>query len=277
MSANCTAGDDAAEDKVVMRRSRNLFAPAFDHVDHSKKPGEKHVKWSESTELRERMKVYRRSQLDMPLDYHHIALEEKREKAGVKEWRSSLLKDDTDDEEETEQKISPLALVPPPAAEAAAVSEDPDSTDSDEPDNLYDFDIDKMLHIIKIKTTKYTVYPAYCSAVDAYSEWLSNKDNTKNLTEEQLKTKQRQLDLYKRVVGLYENWGDQDDDEMSCTKYNEINSLLEESTALGPAPDCVASLITEVINAEENAQKQVEVYNDMVQEIITSIDTSVEV
>ncbi|CAL1535063.1 unnamed protein product [Lymnaea stagnalis] len=288
-----TGGTGNTEDggktpEVVMRRPKNVFEPAYRDSDRveskkdGKKPGEKEkrVKWSESTELREKMKVYRRSQLDIPLDYHHIAVEEQREKEGVKVWRSSLRGED--DDEEIELKISPLAATVPAAAsfctdEAIFVEENSESTDSDAGDPLLDLDLDKMLHVIKIKTTKYTVYPAYCAAVVAYEEWLSKKDNTNDLSDDRIANMRSQLELYKRIVCLYEQWSDQDDDDTACSRYEEISSLLQKATDLGAAPQNVTKLITEVINDEENAQKQVDVYNNMVQEMISTLDTAIEV
>lgn len=64
-------GNDGYENstcQVVMRKSRNVYEPAVTDTDSSDKTHDddgkkkKHVKWSESTELRERQKVYRRSQ-----------------------------------------------------------------------------------------------------------------------------------------------------------------------------------------------------------------------
>ncbi|XP_055871803.1 uncharacterized protein LOC106072566 [Biomphalaria glabrata] len=262
---------------VVLRNPKKLGQLSFlKEESGGGKPGEKRVKWSESTELREKMKVYRRSQLDIPLDYHHIALEEKREKEGVKEWRSSLHKDEDDDEDELQQSEAHETAVLSPTEVTEVAESESDSTDTEERVSSDHVDLDMMLHVIKIKSTKYTVYPAYCAAIKTYQEWLSDSNNTKNLPQDTVTNMRAQLDLYKSAVSKYEAWADHNDNKTACLKYEEISLALKKASDLGPPPDAVTKALNDTLNNEENSQKQVKVYNEMVQEIIMSID-SVEV
>ncbi|KAH9508282.1 hypothetical protein Btru_050718 [Bulinus truncatus] len=270
ISVNEGTKDDGNGQEVVLRKSKKCCQLSLFKEDTSK-PGEKRVKWSESTELREKMKVYRRSQINIPLDYHHIALDEEREKEGVNKWRSSLHKDEDDDEQENETEKKELVLSQ--TDDSAGAESESESTDSDERDPVYQLDLDMMLHVIKIKTTKFTVYPAYCSAVNVYEEWLSNSSNTNSLSQETLKNMKTQLALYKNAVLLYEQWADQDDDKTSCAKYEEIDSLLKKAAEMGFPPEVVSKAINDVMYDEDNSQKQVDVYNNMVQEMITSLDS----
>ena len=54
------------EEEVVLRRPKNVFEPSDKQKELEKdaqaQDGKKKVKWSESTDLREKLKVYRRSQ-----------------------------------------------------------------------------------------------------------------------------------------------------------------------------------------------------------------------
>ena len=63
--ASAGGGADG-EEVVVMRKPRNVFEPSDRQKEKEKEEqggdGKKKVKWSESTDLREKLKVYRRSQ-----------------------------------------------------------------------------------------------------------------------------------------------------------------------------------------------------------------------
>ncbi|CAG5132990.1 unnamed protein product [Candidula unifasciata] len=241
-------GDEETTYQVVMRKPKEVYKPentdSYDssdtNEDDSKK--KKHVKWSESTEMRERLKVYRRSQMDIPLDYHHLAIEEEREKEGVHLWRNHLKNEDEIDDDE----ISKFG------------------------ENGY---MERNIQIIKEETTRFTLYPAYSAAVSAYEQWLSNAENTKQLTDDQKATMTSQLELYKRLVGIYKEWSQQTRTDFPReSRFGEITTILQEAADLGQPPLSVSIVIREVLTDEENIQKQVDAYNCQVQEMLAALD-----
>ncbi|BFZ21134.1 hypothetical protein BsWGS_24173 [Bradybaena similaris] len=282
-------GDENSTCQVVMRKSRNVYESADTdtvssknaHDDDGKK--KKHVKWSESTELRERQKVYRRSQLDIPLDYHHLAVEEEREKEGVHLWRNHLVNEDVD--EDVDEKINKFvetyaavvtAGVQATAAELAG-SHVGDAIlpnyDSDENDPDFDEDMERNIQIIKEETTRFTLFPAYSAAIPAYEEWLSNSEDAKELTEAQKAAMTSQLELYKRLISIYKEWTKQTSKDFPReSRFGDITSILQEASNLVQPPSCVSKIIREVLTDEENIQKQVDAYNSQVQEMIAALD-----
>ncbi|GFR63105.1 hypothetical protein ElyMa_005475900 [Elysia marginata] len=68
--------------------------------------------------------------LDIPLNYHHIALEEAREKAGVKKWRDSLQNGiNLADVDDRRPSINNLSLAA--SQQTAAQDDDNDDVDGD--------------------------------------------------------------------------------------------------------------------------------------------------
>ncbi|GFO45153.1 hypothetical protein PoB_007165800 [Plakobranchus ocellatus] len=271
-------GGDGDEEEVVMRRPKNVFEPSErqKEMERNASGGEdrKRVKWSESTELREKLKVYRRSQLDIPLNYQHIALEEAREKEGVKKWRDSLQKGidlaDADDRRPSLNNISLAAL---------GISNNNDDGNGDEKEDnsedsdSYDEDLERSLLIIKSKSTKFTIQPAYAAAIKVYKDWLASSKNTKELSETNLTSMKSQLKLYQKVVKVYQDWGNQTDD--GSDHFDQISSLLQEAADFGPPPQPVATTISEQLAHPDNVKKQVDTYNTMVQEMLNAREEAV--
>ncbi|KAK3798835.1 hypothetical protein RRG08_007192 [Elysia crispata] len=262
------------EEEVVLRRPKNVFEPSDKQKELEKdaqaQDGKKKVKWSESTDLREKLKVYRRSQLDIPLNYHHIALEEAREKAGVKKWRDSLQNGiNLADVDDRRPSINNLSLAA--SQQLNLVSSDDKGDEADdggEESDECDEDLERNLIIIKSKTTKFTIQPAYSAAVKVYKDWLSSSKNTKEHPEEKVSAMKYQLKLYQKVVKVYQDWGDQTDDNSS--HFDQISSLLQEAADLGPPPQPVAQTISEELADPDNVKRQVDTYNRLVHEMLNA-------
>ncbi|RUS69510.1 hypothetical protein EGW08_022727 [Elysia chlorotica] len=276
------------EEEVVLRKPKNVFEASDRQKELEKdavagEDGKKRVKWSESTDLREKLKVYRRSQLDIPLNYQHIALEEAREKAGVQKWRDSLQNGiDLADVDDRRPSINNLSLA---AAQQLSLRarhhNDGDDGDGDDGDNgdddggshdqgseECDEELERNLLIIKSKTTKFTIQPAYTAAIKTYKEWLSSSKNTKELPDEKVSAMKGQLKLYQKVVKVYQDWGDQADDNSG--HFDQISSLLQEASDLGPPPLPVAHTISDQLADPDNVKKQVDTYNRLVHEMLNA-------
>uniref|UniRef100_A0A0B7A419 Peroxin-19 n=1 Tax=Arion vulgaris TaxID=1028688 RepID=A0A0B7A419_9EUPU len=289
-------GDEVDTSIVVLRKPRYVYeasnSGSVDSTDGVGKGGgddnktHKHVKWSESTELRERLKVYRRSQMDIPLDYHHLAIEEKREREGVQVWRNHLNSEGEDDDDdshvdESEKEVAPVAAGGKDVGVVAATEvsggyeDNSHNYDSDDTDPNLDEDLERNLQMIKEATTRYTLYPAYSAAISEYKDWLSNPEHTKQLTDDQITTKRLQLNLYKRLVGIYKEWTQQRSSAIPReSRFGEITSILQEASNLGQPPSSVSKVIRDVLTDKENVQKQVDAYNSQVQEMISVLDIS---
>lgn len=272
------AAERDGEEEVVLRRPKNVFEPSDRQKELEKdataEDRKKKVKWSESTDLREKLKVYRRSQLDIPLNYHHIALEEAREKAGVKKWRDSLQNGiNLADVDDRRPSINNLSLAA--SQQTAHHSDDNDDVDGDGDgggggDAECDEDLERNLLIIKSKTTKFTIQPAYTAAAKVYKEWLSHSKNTKEHSEEKVTAMKCQLKLYQKVVKVYGDWGEEADDKSG--HFDEISSLLQEAADLGPPPQPVAQTISEQLADPDNVKRQLDTYNKLVHEMLNARD-----
>lgn len=271
-SSRLSAGEerlkDAIERDLIRKKTRSMAA--------------KRVQWSESTDLREKVKEYRRSQLCVTLDYQHIAVEEEREREGVKKWREMKLSNDTTEEEETVDE--PDNKKPSDIVEGG--NDDDDDGEDVYEDDLSDYDseddpdcdevLETQLRVIKAKTTRLTLLPAYTDAVPIYERWLADKTNTSDLASERISVMSSQLDLFKEVLDLYNQWDDTDAADKVDGAFNSISSKLMEANEMGDPPPPVEKAIAAVLQNESVLRKQKEAYNTFVDDMVTALSRNLQ-
>ncbi|XP_012939746.1 uncharacterized protein LOC106012178, partial [Aplysia californica] len=288
----CGGADDESCD-VVLRRSPRKTAESsvLSYLERERRDGEKRVKWSPSTEVREKMKECRRSQLDMALDYHHIAEEERREREGVKQWRNSITLPVPESAEGETSPDSTAGRRPSETHPGPAQSNNGDENGEDDSDDSSDgysdeFDpcgnesLERKLRVINAATTRYTLLPAYTAAVKIYEPWLASTENTQDLADGTLSGMRSQCDLYKRVLDLYSQWGvgeKEEEDEVVDQRFDNITELLQQAKGIGEPPQCVVDAIASVLTNEANVKKQLDMYNKMVDEMVTAFGATLEV